>query len=344
MNIVFFVRRFYPLIGGVEKHVYEISKRLVATGNEVTVITENKTGKLPKKSLQDGITIYRIDVGKENWFRKFIIWKELFHYKKVFASADIIHCHDVFFWYLPFRFLFWQIPIFTTFHGYETVYPPTRKAKLVRKLSEKLSIGTICVGDYIKKWYGTKPDDVTYGGVSTNKLKENKSTNKLQIDFVGRLAKDTGISLYLSTLAGLKKKKIAFSFDAYGDGALKKEVKHYGTVHGFVSDISQKIAAADIVFASSYLSILEALSAKKLVVSVYDNPLKEDYLKMTPFSQWILIGNDPAQVTQLIQATLADKNKLNQKKEEAYAWIKKQSWDNVTNLYKTLWERKIQKH
>ena len=40
MTIVFLARRFYPLIGGVEKHVMEISKRLVAAGHRVIVVTE----------------------------------------------------------------------------------------------------------------------------------------------------------------------------------------------------------------------------------------------------------------------------------------------------------------
>ncbi|HEX8932546.1 MAG TPA: glycosyltransferase, partial [Patescibacteria group bacterium] len=40
MKILFLARRFYPDIGGVEKHVLEISKRLAAIGHEVTVVAE----------------------------------------------------------------------------------------------------------------------------------------------------------------------------------------------------------------------------------------------------------------------------------------------------------------
>jgi len=37
---VFLARRFYPEIGGVEKHCLELGKRLVKKGHELTVITE----------------------------------------------------------------------------------------------------------------------------------------------------------------------------------------------------------------------------------------------------------------------------------------------------------------
>src|SRR3989304_6221914 len=83
-----------------------------------------------------GIKIYRINVGKDYWFKKFRIWKEFFKNINLFFSADIVHCHDVFFWYLPFRFIFPFKKIYTTFHGYEG-YPLTSKDILVHKISEK---------------------------------------------------------------------------------------------------------------------------------------------------------------------------------------------------------------
>ena len=93
MTILFFAKRFYPEIGGVEKHVLEIGKRLVKKGNRVIVVTElekntnnvnyhsaSKSATLAGKV--DGIEIYRINPGKNNWFKKFRIWKELWRLKK----------------------------------------------------------------------------------------------------------------------------------------------------------------------------------------------------------------------------------------------------------------------
>jgi len=35
--------------------------------------------------------------------------------RQLLQNADIIHCHDVFYWYLPFRFLYPHKPVFTPF-------------------------------------------------------------------------------------------------------------------------------------------------------------------------------------------------------------------------------------
>jgi glycosyltransferase involved in cell wall biosynthesis len=202
MKVVFLARRFYPEIGGVEKHVLEISKRLIKQGHKVTVITEleKNTNVLNKHSSSEsarltgkvaGIEILRIDTGKHDWFKKFRIWKEMWRLKKHLKAADVIHCHDVFFWYLPFRFLFPTKKVFTTFHGYEGNSIPGIKAKLMHKLAEKLSGGNICVGDFLKKWYGTIPTFVTYGAVDAvnknSKIQKSTTFKKGSIIFLGRL-------------------------------------------------------------------------------------------------------------------------------------------------------------
>ena len=88
--------------------------------------------------------------------------KEIIH-KINLRKYDIIHIHDVFFWYLPLRLLYPRKKVFITFHGYETQFPPSRSAIWQRRLAAKLTSGNICVGDYIGKWYGIKPTLVTYG-------------------------------------------------------------------------------------------------------------------------------------------------------------------------------------
>src|ERR1035437_8309253 len=179
MKIVFLARKFYPEIGGVEKHVLEICKRLVKQGHRVVVITElekNTNGQnyhlLPESAKPmgkvEGIEIYRIDVGKQGWLKKFKIWIQLWKLRQLISSADVVHCHDVFFWYLPIMFLFPFKNVYTTFHGYEGNAIPTKKAIAMHKLAEKLSRGNICVGDFLQKWYGTKPTFVTYGAVNLN--------------------------------------------------------------------------------------------------------------------------------------------------------------------------------
>jgi len=391
MTILFFSRLFYPHIGGVEKHVLEVGKRLVKKNHKVIVVTEGtlikdipvyqSTSMSDKVTGEvDGIKIHRIPVGrkqnqysrhaglssishsrerfwvrsayqndvigvvaKDTWFKKFRIWWWLWQHKDLIKNADIIHCHDVFFWYLPFRFIYPNKKVYITFHGYETKFPPSKKAILIRKISEKLSWGNICVGDYIRKWYGTKPTFVTYGGVEIRNSKfeiRNKSKTQIskpKIVFIGRLEEDTGISIYLKILDVLKKRKISFEFEACGDGSLRGEVERYGVVYGFVKDMDKYIVRSDFVLTSSYLSIFEAISRGKIVFSVFQNKLKGDYLKMAPFAKWIVIGNSPEGLVDKILYLLRHQEKKEIITNSAYNWVKTQTWGKVLGKYLSLW-------
>lgn len=347
MNVLFLTRRFYPYIGGVETHVMEVSKALIEKGHKVTICTEEPDSSKEIKNIpnnfseKNGINIVRIKTGKDNRNKKFRIWKELWKIKPEFEKADVIHCHDVFFWYLPFRFLYPNKKIYTTFHGYETKFPPSKKAIVLRKVSEYLSYGNLCIGEYIQKWYGTKADYVLYGGV--NQIKEQrtkiKSKNiKLNIIFIGRLEKDLGVSIYIRALQKLKTTDIQYEFQSYGDGSLRKKLSRIGKVHGFVKNPELAINGADIIFCSSYLSILQALILKKTVIAVYENPLKEDYLKNSPFANSIFICKNPDEVVDVIFSIKNSPWKNKTMLENGYKWAKGQSWEKVSATYLSLWK------
>jgi len=52
--------RYFPLVGGVENHVYQVSRRLVEAGVDVTVLTTDLSGQLPREERSEGITILRV--------------------------------------------------------------------------------------------------------------------------------------------------------------------------------------------------------------------------------------------------------------------------------------------
>jgi glycosyltransferase involved in cell wall biosynthesis len=330
----------------VERHVLEVGKRLVKNGYKVIVITEKyQSNGESDNSMGEvgGIEIRRIDAGGDNYFKKFRIWRQLFKLRQIIKAADIVHCHDVFFWYLPFRFLYPQKKVYTTFHGYETKFPPSKKAILIRKISEKLSWGNICVGDYIRKWYGTKPTYTTYGGIgilpiNTNTTNKYQSkNNRLKIVFIGRLEVDTGVLIYLKVLDILKNKKIEFEFEVCGDGSLRGEVERYGRVYGFIKNLDPYISKADIVFSSSYLSILQSMLNKRLTIAAYDNPIKEDYLKMAPFAKWIVIDNSSHKIADKILWFMERQEEKEKMINKGYEWVKTKTWEKVLEIYTDLW-------
>ena len=338
MNILFFSRLFYPHIGGVEKHVLEVGRLLIKKGHKVTIITEQDLLKTKPSETIEKIDIFRIPGLKNGKFKKFKIWKWLWNNYDLMENADIVHCHDVFFWYLPFRFLLPFKKVFTTFHGYEG-YPLKKKDVLIRKISAKLSDGNICIGDFIKKWYGTKPTYVSYGGVKIpdSKLRNLDKDSQYTALFVGRLNRETGISIYIEAYKIIMKEKSKFKLTVIGDGFFRHKIPKNIEVLGFKKDPEKYFANRNLAFVSGYLSILEAMAAKRLVFAVYDNPVKEDYLKMSPFSKYIIISNSPSDLVSKIYYYLGNSKKKEELIEKAYGWVKKHTWKEMANMYLKLW-------
>jgi len=336
MTILFLSRLFYPHIGGVEKHVYEISKILLKKGHKVTVVTEQlPTAKAYE--IWEGIEIYRIPVGKNNWFKKFRIWFWFFKHINLIKDTDIVHAHDVFFWYLPFRFLFPFKKVYTTFHGYES-YPIHKSAIVVRKISEKLSLGNICIGGFMKKWYKTKPTLVSYGGVKAPQ-KENVQKKEQSAIFIGRLDEQTGIDMYNKAFKIIKEKFPKFTFVVYGDGVYKNKLDKRITQKGFLENAADSIQHYQFAFISRYLGILEAMAAKRLVIAAYDNLLKKDYLQKTPFNEYIVTTNSPVQIAQQVSYYLSQKKEYDQLVKRAHRWVKNLTWDTVVSVYLKLWKQ-----
>jgi glycosyltransferase involved in cell wall biosynthesis len=52
--------RYFPEMGGVETHVYEISRRLAAAGAKVTVLATDRSRQLPPREQVEGVNIVRV--------------------------------------------------------------------------------------------------------------------------------------------------------------------------------------------------------------------------------------------------------------------------------------------
>jgi len=330
MKIVFLTRLFYPDIGGVEKHVLEIGKRMVKDGHKVLVITESKG---EGREVMEGVEIRRVRT-PSNWFKKFYIWIWLLRSRKYIREADIIHAHDVYYWYFPLRFIYPGKKSFITFHGYES-YPIKKRAIMVRKISEKLSNGNIIVGDFIKKWYGTKPNFVIYGGVDSP-AKYVKPGTKDSALFIGRLDEQTGIMDYANAVDLITEKIKDFKFTIIGDGEFTQRLSRYRPL-GFKPNPEAYFKSHNFAFVSRYLTVLEALANQRLVFALYDNPVKEDYLKMSPFSRFIVIENNSERLAEKVLEYLRNDDMSKKMVEEGYKWVKTQTWDGVVDKYYRLW-------
>ncbi len=310
MNIVFLTRLFYPYIGGVEKHVLFISKELAKKGHKITVITEKYDNKLLSEDKINDIKILRFSYPKIKFLGLFTIWLKLLKYFPTFLKADIIHIHDVFIWYLPFRLFLFFKPVYSTFHGWEGVYPIPLKNKLIRKLSAHLSHKSICIGKYIPKYYGIKADKIIYGGVE-KMLQQKFKKQKNLVVFLGRLEKDTGLLQFINWI---KKNKGKYKIVFCGDGYLRKKAQKYGDVKGIVKNPSKYLEKTQFCCPGGYLSACEALNYGCKLLLFYHNPLKKDYWKLSPFFK---IKNNP---------------------EKAKNWLQKNTWRKIAEVYLDLWK------
>ncbi len=286
MKILFITRLFYPHIGGVEKHVYEISKLLKKKGNDITVLTEKYDDLLKNSEVIEGVKIVRFSFPRVKLLGLIFIWSQILRNRKLIREADVIHIHDVFIWYFPFCLLYPKKTVVTTIHGLEWDLPLMKLSIFQKRLAARLSNRTVGVGKFLEKYLYIKFDLLTYGGVSMNQFIDTKKT-KVQgsVVYVGRLEENTGILEFIKWLKhsiGYGVKGKVSKVDFCGDGPLRKECEKYGTVHGFC-DPNPYLKKAEYCVPGGYLAALEALSYGCKLKLFWNNKVKEDYWKMSPF-------------------------------------------------------------
>lgn len=330
MRILMITHYFYPRIGGVEKVIMELVENLPE--HTISIITEKHESNLKDiEKFNSWTKVYRFQYPHKKYIGLIYIWKWIFNNRKLIKESDIIHIHDVFVWYLPFRFLYFSKPVYTTFHGWEGKLPIPITSLIQKRIAFLFSKKVIIVGKYLEKYYKLKADVITYNGTNIDK----KQTQKIPDSFVyvGRLSDDTGLDLILTAISNSNNIKIEF----LGDGELRNKCSQYGRVRGFVERPSDFLSKAEYCFAGGYLTILEAFAHKCLVFVCYQNSLKEDYFKNSPFSKYMIIAESPEELIRKIKFYQTHKNQKIKKIEAAYRWVQDQTWENLTKQYKKLW-------
>lgn len=117
LRVLMVTPRYAPFIGGVENHVQQVSSRMVRQGAEVTVLTTDPTGKLPRSERLDGVEVLRVRA----WPSK----SDLYFAPGIYGVIrrgrwDIIHVQSYHTFVPPLAMLAARrakIPYVLTFHG-----------------------------------------------------------------------------------------------------------------------------------------------------------------------------------------------------------------------------------
>jgi glycosyltransferase involved in cell wall biosynthesis len=352
-KILHLAKYYSPHLGGVETHLKEINKLLTKEGNQVIVICFQSSDKEELEEVIDGVQVIRIPVNSflpkmfsnnpvSKSLLKLKVWTWIAQHSKLFLDADIIQVHDVMWWIWPLYMVVYY-KTYLTFHGWEGRYPVRAIDKYHRYFNSLGAKKSIHVGDFISQFYLDKPNHVIYGGVNMpkgrTKIKSSKNktlSDKSQIVFLGRLEFENEIEKYLQLFKLIKKEYPKIKITFVGDGAYQEDCQEVGEVIGYVDNPNNYLEQADLVFANSYLSILEAQSYGKIVCSFYSHLLKKVYLITFPGSKLMLIESSPRKM----MGRLSRVNKLNQSKlsNEVQKFAKSMSWQNIVGVYKQMWE------
>lgn len=117
LRLLLVAARYVPYVGGLETHVYEVGRRLASAGIEVTVLTTDVSGTLPRVEKFEGKQIRRVRAWPANKDYYFApgIYNAIIH-----GQWDIIHCqgyHNLVPPLAMFAALRVNIPFILSFHS-----------------------------------------------------------------------------------------------------------------------------------------------------------------------------------------------------------------------------------
>ena len=351
---------FYPKVGGVEVHIYQLAVSLIRLGCKVTVLTHHKKNRQGIKYMGNGIKVYFTplmtlydDSSLPILLGALKILREICYIEKV----DIIHCHQsssslslegifhskllgvnvVLSEHSLYGFSFLDEAslnkvIRTFFVDMDTIpnaidntkfRPPTEK-ELKDMKKKKIKEG--------------KEDIITI--VSISRQAERKGTDLL-IEVIPEICKQIPNVNFIIGGDGPKKKLLDVMVDAVG---LKDRVKLTGFLaHQKVRDemIKGQIYLNTSLTESFCIAIVEAASAGLYTIATDVGGVGE----VLPEYMVKLVKPDKESIINAIKDTIKNYEKLKEKTKNNYQVLKSiYNWDKVAKKTKLVYQRALKKN
>ncbi len=116
LNILMVTPRYYPFMGGIETHVYEVGRRLARLGHHITILTTMLATPLPREEESEGMHIRRVQAWPRQ--RDYYLAPELRAIIKQ-GQWDLVHCQGCHTFVAPLAMLAARearLPYLLTFH------------------------------------------------------------------------------------------------------------------------------------------------------------------------------------------------------------------------------------
>ena len=242
---------FPPVARGAGYHAYNLSKKLIEKGHNVTVFTRGSWKKTYYEEI-DGISVYRVR------FIPIYPLHLLIHgtfinrmLRSMESNFDVVHLHNP---VIPF--VHTSVPILLTQHGsiksgiahrdsmdlfslgskiFSAILISTER-KLVNSADKVTAVSKSCAEE-LKMYYGLKDVEVVHNGVDTNFFfvqNEMKKENELYILYAGSLDALKGLTDLIKCAKFVHQERQNVKFILAGRGPLEEKLKKI--VHNFDLD------------------------------------------------------------------------------------------------------------
>lgn len=117
LRILMVTPRYFPEIGGVETHVSQVARRLARANAAVSILTTDRSGRLPERELVEGVEVLRVRAWPE---------RRDYYFAPAVATIvarggwDVVHCQSYHTLVAPLAMLAARragLPYVLTFHG-----------------------------------------------------------------------------------------------------------------------------------------------------------------------------------------------------------------------------------
>lgn len=346
MKILFFVYRFWPEVGGVEKYIQQLARALDGMGHAVRILTPAHRPGLPSHEAIEGLDIYRFP-GHRSPMRA---WLHLMRLHRLFRWADVIHVSNTHVLEYFYRMVAWTLPdrpVFLTRHGMSYAYPVPESEMARARRSLEWVDGVVHDGCFIEKHLGVRPDIVPDQGLwpEADDLPVIPEPPPDSAVFVGRLDADSGIQIYVDAIACLRDRhRRTITLHVYGGGSLEEHLRRKAerqrlpiVFHGWQADAQERITDGCFAFVAGRMAMQEAMARRRLVVPAIVDPLKRDYVCGEPFSPHVVAGDSAEKIACQVAYYATHEEERRQRVEAAFAYARQLSWRKTAAAYLGLW-------
>ena len=369
-----FAAQYFPHLGGVERYTYNLAKKLIEAGDEVTVVTSN-VQRIASYEKMEGITVYRMPCinlldGRYPVLKFNGDFRKIHHILRE-KNFDFVIVNTRFYIHSLYgQWFAWskKIPVITIDHGSSHLSVNNKMWDAIGGVYEHIitKVGQLFCKDYYGvskacvEWlwhFHIKAKGVLYNSVDLEEIERFLTAGRFQIPedatvitFTGRLLPEKGIPQLLDAMDILAKENPNLYLWIAGDGDLEELVNARPNEHVIplgrlpFEEIITMLSESDIFCLPSFsegfsTSILEAIACRCYVVTTKRGGAKETF--PTDDYGMVIEDNETTRLTDALRRSVSMGEARDAAVELSYERLKAHyTWDIVSAQVRQLCQEK----